>query len=99
MRAVSHPSSVVAVTTNTGRLSVKSARVRFPSATANPRSRPGSVDLADVSLGGERVQDDAVCDLARDLGHLVADRGQHRPAAARTGSVPGSKNGVINVCV
>jgi len=34
-------------------------------------------DLAHVALGGEGMQDHAVGDLARDLGHQVADRGEH----------------------
>ena len=54
---------------------MKSARVR-PDVREAALER-GQRDLAHVPLGGERVQDHAVGDLARDLGHEVADRGEH----------------------
>ena len=62
----------------------------------------GDRDLAEVLLGREAVAEEAVADLAGDLGHQLADAGEEDLAAGRTRRVPsrsGVKNGVISVCV
>ena len=83
------------VTTNSGPEISKSAR-DLP-AFAQPAFERGQRDLADVPLGRETVEDDAVGDLARDLGHQLADRGEERPSGSPYGLGPGLKNGVISV--
>ena len=45
-------------------------------ALARPRSSAGMRHLAQVPLGGEAVAEEAVADLAGDLGHQLADAGQ-----------------------
>ena len=54
--------------------------------------------LAEVALGGERVEEEAVAHLSGDLGHALADPGEEH--GRRPVLVPsGEKNGVMSVWV
>ena len=95
MAAAAISSSVVPVTTNSGPETWNDERVaaRPAQAALDGRHR----DFLDVTLGREPVDDDAVGDLARDLGHLLPDRGEEHLRRAVRDSGVGAKNGVINV--
>ena len=72
--------SVSPVTTMTGHEISMSARVRPE--VASPRSSAGKRVLAQELGRAERVDEEAVGDLARDLGHLGADPGEEDPRGA-----------------
>ena len=54
--------------------------------TLRPALERGQRRLADELRGRERVDHEAVGDLARDLGHPRADAAEHRCGGGRTGS-------------
>ena len=80
MRELSNSSSLAPVTTKIGEVTSEVGAL-LP-AGDKPALERGQGDLAHVLLGRERVQDDAVGDLARDLGHPIAHRGQEHLGCA-----------------